>query len=113
MVVFCSGPYTAPDFEGVERNLDMASEAAKEVLRAGHTPIVPHKITAYFDLDPEFQEWGEREWLTKVCFPMLDRCDAIYLYPGWLNSSGARKEREYAIAHGKVIALSMSDLGEG
>lgn len=113
MIVFCSGPYTAPDFEGVERNLDRAREAVKEVLLAGHVPICPHLITAYLDLDPDLEEWQHETWLVDFCYPLIDRCDAVYLYPNWQTSKGARMERDYAMAAGKVIALSMSDLTKG
>jgi hypothetical protein len=113
MLIFCSGPYSAESLWLVALNLERARSAAAEVLLAGHTPICPHLITAYLDIDPKFQGWSHEDWLTRFCYPLIDACDAVYLYPTWETSKGARKERDYAMQQGKVILLSMSDLGKG
>jgi hypothetical protein len=110
VLIFCSGPYTAETFEGFEDNLYRADEASKEVLIAGHVPICPHKITAFFDLDPEFQEWQHEDWLTKFCYPLIDACDAVYFYEGWQNSKGAQCELQYAKAKGKKLLFSVKGI---
>ena len=36
---------------------------------------------------------------------MLERCDAIYMLEGWVESNGAKKELRFALEYGKKIML--------
>ncbi len=38
-----------------------------------------------------------------ICFAMIDVVDAVYLLPNWVDSKGAKREREYAESKGKLI----------
>jgi len=39
----------------------------------------------------------------KVCIPMLDMCEAIYLLKGWETSTGANTEKRHAEQTGKIV----------
>lgn len=99
MLIYIAGKYTAPTREERQRNIDAAEEAGKHVALQGHVPIIPHRISAHWDDDPRFAEWAPEKWLTDYCFPMLARCDAIMLLPGWQDSPGAIQEHKYAQAN--------------
>ena len=43
------------------------------------------------------------EQYMKICFSMIDVCDTVVLLNNWEQSSGARRERNYAIAKQKNI----------
>ena len=40
---------------------------------------------------------------TKICFAMIDVCDAVYMLDNWQDSPGAMREHEYARHTGKAI----------
>ena len=39
----------------------------------------------------------------KICFAMIDVCDAVYLQINWQGSRGATLERNYALGTGKIL----------
>lgn len=43
------------------------------------------------------------EQYMKICFSMIDVCDTVVLLDNWEQSSGARRERNFAIAKQKNI----------
>lgn len=39
----------------------------------------------------------------KICFSMIDVCEAVHFLPDWEDSPGAKKEMEYAKKNKKII----------
>lgn len=110
-LVYVAGPYTAPTREGISQNVAVAEAHGKEVLLAGYVPLIPHKISSHWDTDERLAAlFGHVDWLERFCFPLLRACRAVYLYPGWETSRGARLEQEYATQHSIPIAYSIDDL---
>lgn len=109
-VIYVAGKYTAPTIEGVIDNVAKAEEAGKEVLAAGHVPLIPHCISAHWDIDSRFTHFEHGDWLNKFCYPLLKKCDGIYLYDGWEESKGAQMEYEVAKLHGIPIYFSVEDI---
>ena len=110
-LVYVAGPYTALTREEISANVAKAEEWGKQVLLAGHVPLIPHKISSHWDLDPRLSDlFGHVDWLERFCFPLLHSCHAIFLYPGWLNSKGAKMEHEFAMEHGIPVAHSIEEL---
>lgn len=92
MILYISGPFSAPDNAGIRQNIAVASDAALEMWRAGWTVFCPHKNTAGFqnarDLSHERWMIGDLE--------ILRKCDAILMLPGWSQSRGAIMEHRFA-----------------
>lgn len=65
----------------------------------GDIPVInPAKVNSMLPAeDTSYEEY------MKMCFCMLDMCDAIYMMPGWRDSNGAKREFEYAQARGMTI----------
>jgi nucleoside 2-deoxyribosyltransferase len=103
MVVYIAGPYTAPTRDGVQANIDKAEEVAKAILQKGLTPLLPHKITSFWDEDPQFAHMQHSDWIYKVCIPLLDKCDVIVMVPGWRDSPGSVIEHQHASKRGIPI----------
>ena len=105
MVVYIAGKYSGKTREDIEENINIAAEAGKAVLKAGHVPVIPHRITGHWDDDPQFdpKEWDHKAWLERFCLPLLDRCDAICMLTDWQLSIGATMEFEHACVTGKLI----------
>jgi len=51
---------------------------------------------------PESDSITQEQYL-HICFAMIDVCDAVFLLPDWIDSAGAKKEKEYAEKSGKKI----------
>ena len=102
-LVYIAGPYRADTKELVKANIKKAEVIAVAVLLRGDIPVIPHKITSFFD-DHEkwghFKEWDISSWLNRFNFPLLERCDCMELTPGWKKSQGCRAEKEFAESRG-------------
>jgi hypothetical protein len=103
MIVYIAGPYSAPTKEGIQANIDAAEAVGKHILRMGYVPLVPHKITSFWQDDPQFDHMNHGDWMKKVCLPLLDKCDAIVMCPGWKDSPGSVMEHQHASMTGKHI----------
>jgi hypothetical protein len=109
-VVYCAGPYTAPTREGVAMHVKIAEEYGKRVLEAGFVPIVPHRLSVWWDLDARFKDFEHDDWLNKFCYPLLQAADILFLYPGFTHSEGAKLEMDYALRHHIPIVYSVDEL---
>jgi len=109
MKVYVAGAYTPKDGREETRleNIRRASEAAQQLLKAGHTPFCPHTMTAGWEATCGYDDFLRLgvEWLAA--------CDAILLLPGWEQSKGARQERAEAVTLGLLIAHDIDDLTVG
>ena len=59
----------------------------------GHSVMNPATLPNGFDYEDYM----------KVCFAMIDVCDAVCLLPCWEQSPGAKRERQYAFENNKVV----------
>lgn len=109
MVIYVAGPYTADTHAGVVRNLKKAELIAEELLLHGVTPLVPHRISAHFELRPKLKHFSGQDWLDKMAFPLLKRCDAMVLVEGWAKSPGCLKEIEFARQNRIYVFYSLED----
>jgi hypothetical protein len=41
-------------------------------------------------------------------FAVIDRCTHVLMLPRWEFSSGARRERDYALDHGKPVIYDLA-----
>ena len=108
LVIYLAGPYSAPDRNGIEENIQVAHHFALELWKLGVAVICPHKNTAYFPNLPSgeltYDTWmrGDREFIR--------RSDAVYMLPKWRESCGAKMEKKYAIKLGKPVFYALSEL---
>lgn len=89
-VVYIAGPFRAPTHWGVVANVRRAERWALELWRMGFAVICTHLNSANFEgacPDRTFLD-GDLE--------LLSRCDAVFLVPGWQESSGSMVESERA-----------------
>lgn len=96
MLAYVAGKYTAPTKEEVQMNINAAEKVGKQTLLMGMVPIIPHRISAHWENEPEFAHMSHKDWMESYCFPMLDACDAIVMVPGWQESPGSCMEHARA-----------------
>lgn len=58
--------------------------------------------------------WGDYEYADYFdnSQPILDRCDAVFVVPGWENSSGTKKEISSAIMQNIPVFFELAHLRE-
>jgi hypothetical protein len=105
-LVYVAGRFSAPDREGVRRNIDAAEIVGIEVAWRGACPIVPHTNTSH----PDFEKVQSYEWWIEATKEMARRCDAMMMVPGWEMSSGARGEKALYDSIGKPVFTMYVDL---
>ena len=107
LLIYVAGPYTAPDRQGINRNVDQAIDVGIEIFNKGHFPYVPHLTDL---VDKRARELGkELSWEDFMAWdaPWLKVCDAL-IFVG--ESRGANIELEEAKRLGKTIFYSSSEV---
>ena len=98
VVVYISGPYSAPTPEGIEANIKQARAAGIALMRQGYAVIIPHCNTQNFEVHAP--DLTHKQYIDMDC-TLLTRLrpgkDAILMLPGYLESKGAMRELTTAI----------------
>lgn len=114
--VYIAGPYRgrggAHDYTAyfeIDQHINAALEAAAQLAVAGVGYFCPHQHSAHFEVitpsvPPEY--WYELDMF------FLEKCDALYLLPGWEDSSGSRAEYERAREIGMPIFMTIEGVLE-
>lgn len=96
MKIYISGPITGHDIALVKAAFETAEE---KIVDRGHEVVNPFKLG---ETMPEESTWHD---YMKMEIPELVKCDAIYMLPGWVYSSGCNLE--YTIA--RTLGLTIFD----
>jgi hypothetical protein len=105
-MVYVAGKFSAKTRDGVEANIAAAVSCSLEVAKAGGFPVCPHANTAH----PDFERVQPYPFWIEGTLLLMLACDALFMVPGWEQSSGARGERERAIAEGMHVFDSIDAL---
>lgn len=102
-VIYVAGPFRGPSAWAIEQNIRVAEEWSLEIWRAGGAALCPHCNTRFFQGAAPDEVWLDGD------IAILEKCDAIFMVPGWTNSTGACAELAHARKCGirKFESLSM------
>lgn len=104
--VYIAGPFTAKTSTDITRNCMRVATLAQEVVKLGAYPQASHLLGLWCqDGHPQDEQW----WYD-VTLEQLMRCDVVLMTPDWHKSKGAKNEHTVALAEGKPVFYSLSDL---
>ena len=105
MLIAVAGPYSAPTPEKRQRNLDAMNDAAAEVYRRGHIPVIGANaaLPVLDSLDSE----DEYEVIMTISLVVVGRCDALLLIG---ESPGANRERDLIASKGLPVYRSVDEI---
>jgi len=104
-LIYVAGAFTAPTAWGIEQNCRKAEEVSLQVWKVpGCAGIAPHLNTRHFfgTLDEDV--------VIHAMLVLLERCDAIFLIPGWENSKGTFRKIEHAKKLGIPVFKQLDEL---
>ncbi len=108
MLIAVAGPYTAPTEEQKKENLDAMNEAAAQVYKKGHIPVIGVNA-AFFVLEKLVGE-DKNKAMMNISLAIVGRCDALLLIG---ESPGACKERDLILSKGKQVYYCIEEIPEG
>lgn len=103
-VVYVAGPFRGKSHWDIAENVRNAERLALEVWRRGAVAICPHANTAHFQDAAPDHVWLDGD------LELLRRSDAILMTPDWERSTGARAERDFAVAHSIPVLYALLEL---
>ena len=77
--------------------MERFAKAEKELTEQGYSVVNPAKVNAQLPEDTSYEEY------MKMCFCMLDMCEAIFMLKGWSKSCGSNREYWYEMGNCKTI----------
>ena len=77
--------------------MERFAKAEKELTAKCYSVVNPAKVNAQLPEDTTYEEY------MKMCFCMLDMCEAIFMLKGWSKSCGSNREYWYAMGNCKTI----------
>ena len=103
MLLYVSGPYSAPCREKQAENIEAAKAVAAKLWKAGHAVICPHANTAFFE---EIEPGITCDQYIQGDLEILERCDGLVLLPNWYESKGSIIEHDHALRNGVPVYQS-------
>lgn len=85
--------YVAGKITGLDNFKELFAEATKKLEEDGHVVMNPAVLPKGFD-------HGE---YMKICYSMIDVCEAVYFLNNWHDSVGAKMEYYYARSKNKDV----------
>ena len=85
--------YIAGKVRGLKNYRELFKAAEEKLKAKGHITLNP----------AELPEGMNGEDYMRICIPMLEVADAIYLLKNWRDSQGAKVEKAYAECQGELV----------
>lgn len=107
MLIVVAGPYSADTKEKMAENLDAMNNAAAEVYKKGHIPVIG--VNAALFIANKLEDLSRHQVINEISFAIVERCDAILMIG---ESPGANIERDIITSKGLPVYYSVDDIPE-
>ena len=105
MLIAVAGPYSADTAEARQRNLDAMNQAAAEVFKRGHMPVIG--VNLALPVVAFLKEPDPYEAIMAISLAVVDKCDAILIIG---ESPGVYRERDLIRAKGLPVYNSINEI---
>lgn len=105
MLIVVAGPYSASTEEAKASNLKAMNEAAAEVYKKGHIPVIGVNASLY--VADELSDIARSKVIADISYAIVERCDALLLIG---HSPGADIELEIIKAKGLPVYYSINEI---
>lgn len=105
MIIGIAGPYSAPNAEQRQKNLDRLNEAAARVLEMGHVPLIG--MNAALPVLQQAQVEDPYKATMEISMAVIAACDALLLLA---ESPGAKRERDLVLSKGLPVFYSLQEI---
>lgn len=105
-MIYVAGKFSGKTRADVEANIAYAVHAGVAIAKLGGMPMIPHANTAH----PAFEEVQPYQFWIQGTMQQLEACNAVFLVPGWTQSSGARGEKARAEELGMPVFENLVEL---
>ena len=105
MLIAVAGPYSADTTEARQRNLDAMNQAAVEVFKLGHVPLIG--VNAALPVVAFLREEDRYEAIMTISLAVVDKCAAILVIG---ESPGVNRERDLIRAKGLPVYNSINEI---
>ena len=106
MLIAVAGPYSAETAEGRRRNLNALNQAALEVFRLGHVPVIGVNaalpVVEFMNIDED-----RYEAIMKISLAIVGQCDALLIIG---ESPGVNRERDLISAKGRPVYNALNEI---
>lgn len=89
--------YVAGKITGLDNFREIFEKAVKKLKKNGHNVMNPAALPGGF----EYEEY------MKICFAMIDACEAVYFLDNWQDGPGAIREHKYASSQNKILMFEV------
>jgi len=105
MLIAVAGPYSAENEEQREKNLNVMNDAAAEVYKVGHIPVIG--MNNALPVVDRFKNIDRYNSIMEISLEIIDRCDAILMIG---ESPGANRERDIIMDKGLPVYKSIKEI---
>lgn len=105
MIIGVAGPYTAPDAEARQKNLDAMNSAAARLLEQGHVPLIG--MNAALPVLAQATVKDSYAATMAISLAVISACDALLLIG---ESPGANRERDLVLSRGLPVYYRLEDV---
>src|SRR5262245_34576056 len=105
MIIGVAGPYSAPNAEQRQLNLDAMNKVAARLLEMGYTPVIG--INAALPVLEKANVQDVYKGIMEISLAVISACDALLMIG---DSPGANRERDLILSQGKPVFRTIDEL---